>query len=128
MSLRIDMQQCGDEALVTVHGVVDRTVGDVAAGLVGLGNGHRSVVVDLRDAVLASPHGVQDLVIALRDWAQVERIALVCDRVPGRRLLRLACGDAAGVHVLRDVPRPAAAPGARRGGGLTGEGAAQPAG
>ncbi len=37
MSLRIDLQQCGDEALVPVHGVVDRTVRDVAAGLVSLG-------------------------------------------------------------------------------------------
>ena len=122
MALRIDVQQYGDEALVTVHGVVDRTVCDVAAGLAGLGKGHPSVVVDLRDAVLASPHGVQDLVTALRELAQAERIALVCDRVPGRRLLRLACGDAAGVRVLRDVP------GARSGGGVTGAGAAQPAG
>jgi hypothetical protein len=111
MSLRIDVQQWGDEALVTVHGVVDRTMLDVAAGLVGLGQGHASVIVDLRDAVLASPHGVQDLVSALRDRARAERIALVCDRVAGRRLLRLACGDAAGVRVLRDLPRRAAAGG-----------------
>ena len=111
MSLRIDVQQWGDEVLVTVHGVVDRTALDVAAGLVGLGQGHASVVVDLRDAVLASPHGVQDLVSAVRDRARAERIALVCDRVAGRRLLRLACGDAAGVRVLRDLPRRAAARG-----------------
>ena len=109
MSLRIDVQQWGDEVLVTVHGVVDRTALDVAAGLVGLGQGHASVVVDLRDAVLASPRGVQDLVSAVRDRARAERIALVCDRVAGRRLLRLACGDAAGVRVLRDLPRRAAA-------------------
>jgi len=112
MSLRIDVQQCGEEVLVTVHGVVDRTARDVAAGLVGLGQDYPSVVVDLRDAVLTSPHGVQDLVTALRDRARAEQIALVCDRVAGRRLLRLACGDAAGVRVVRDVPRRAAAGGA----------------
>jgi hypothetical protein len=149
MSVRIDVQQCGDEALVTVHGVVDRTLRDVAAGLSDLGQDHLSVVVDLRDAVLASPHGVRDLVTALRDRARAERIALVCDRVPGRRLLRIACGDAPGVRVLRDVPPWAAAggaglsdqghpparqaadrraPGARSGGGVTSDGAAQLAG
>jgi hypothetical protein len=114
MFLRIDVQQCGDEALVTVHGVVDRMVREVAAGVAGLTQDHTSVVIDLRDAVLASPHGLQDLVVVMRDLARAEHIALVCDRVAGRRLLRLACGDAVGVRVLHEVPRRAAAGGAGR--------------
>jgi hypothetical protein len=114
MVVRIDVQQCGDEALVTVHGVVDRTVREVAADLAGLTQDHTSVVVDLRDAVLASPHGLHDLVVVLRDRARAEHIALVCDRVAGRRLLRLTCGEAVGVRVLREVPGRAAAGGAGR--------------
>jgi len=106
MSARIDVRTRGDEVMLTVRGVVDRTLPDVASGLVGLGRG-RAVVVDLREAVLASRHGLRDLVTAVREHAGTQDVALVCDRLPGRRLLRLACG--AGVRVLDDVPAPSAA-------------------
>ena len=43
---------------------------------------------------------------SLRQQAGTDRIALVCDRLPGRRLLRLACG-ASGVWIVDEVP-PAA--------------------
>jgi hypothetical protein len=89
-------------------------VREVVAGLAGLAQDHTSVVVDLRDAVLASPNGLQDLVVALRDRAWAVHVVRVCDRVAGRRLLRLACGDAAGVRVLREVPGRAAAGGVGR--------------
>jgi hypothetical protein len=105
MSVRIDVRTSGDQALVTVRGVIDRTVPEASAGLVGLGRGSRAVVVDLRDAVLASPHGVQALVATVREHAGTEDVALVCDRLPGRRLLRLACGSA-GVRVLDEMPTP----------------------
>jgi hypothetical protein len=45
-------------------------------------------------------------VASLRQQAGTDRIALVCDRLPGRRLLRLACG-ASGVWIVDEVP-PAA--------------------
>lgn len=106
MSARIEVQVTGDEALVTVRGVIDRTTPGLAAGLAELGEGCRAVVVDLREAVLASRQGVEDLVASLRQQAGTDRIALVCDRLPGRRLLRLACG-ASGVRILDEVP-PAA--------------------
>jgi hypothetical protein len=87
-------------------------VREVVAGLAGLAQDHTSVVVDLRDAV--PPNGLQDLVVALRDRAWAVHVVRVCDRVAGRRLLRLACGDAAGVRVLREVPGRAAAGGVGR--------------
>jgi hypothetical protein len=66
VSARIEVQATGDEALVTVRGVVDRTTPGLAAGLAELGEGCRAVVVDLREAVLASRQGVEDLVASLR--------------------------------------------------------------
>jgi len=99
---RIEVQVTGDEALVTVRGVIDRTTPGLAAGLAELGEGCRAVVVDLREAMLVAP-GVEDLVASLRQQAGTDRIALVCDRLPGRRLLRLACG-ASGVRILDEVP------------------------
>lgn len=101
--MRIEVEVTHGEALLTIRGVIDRSMCDVAAGLAGLGRGCRAVVVDLRDAVLASPHGVQDMVAALRQQARTADIALVCDRLPGRRLLRLACGSS-GVRVLDRLP------------------------
>jgi hypothetical protein len=103
VSARIEVQVTGDEALVTVRGVIDRTTPGLAAGLEELGEGCRAVVVDLCEAVLASREGVEDLVASLRQQAGTDRIALVCDRLPGRRLLRLACG-ASGVRILDEVP------------------------
>ena len=108
MSVRIDVEHRGGEAFVTVRGVIDRTVRDVAAGLVGIGRDCENVVVDLCDAVIASPRGIQDLLTALGESADHERIALVCDRLAGRRLLRLACGTA-GVRVLGEPPEGAGA-------------------
>ncbi len=102
MSARIEVQATGDEALVTVRGVVDRTTPGLAAGLAELGEGCRAVVVDFREAVLASRQGVEDVVASLRQQAGTDRITLVCDRLPGRRL-RLACG-ASGVRILDEVP------------------------
>ena len=102
--------------------VIDRTTPGLAAGLAELGEGCRAVVVDLREAMLVAP-GVEDLVASLRQQAGTDRIALVCDRLPGRRLLRLACG-ASGVWIVDEVPpaagcRPPTAetepPGPRRG-------------
>jgi hypothetical protein len=103
VSARIEVQVTGDEALVTVRGVVDRTTPGLAAGLAELGEGCHAVVVDLCEAVLASRQGVEDLVASLRQQAGSDRIALVCDRLPGRRLLRLVCG-ASGVRILDEVP------------------------
>jgi hypothetical protein len=109
VSARIEVQVTGDEALVTVRGVIDRTTPGLAAGLEELGEGCRAVVVDLCEAVLASREGVEDLVASLRQQAGTDRIALVCDRLPGRRLLRLACG-ASGVRILDEVPPAAGRP------------------
>jgi hypothetical protein len=46
---------------------------------------------------------VEDLVASLRQQARSDTIALVCDRLPGRRLLRLVC-RARGVRVLDELP------------------------
>jgi hypothetical protein len=108
------VQQCGDDALVAVHGVVDPRCARLLPAWPASYRDHTSVVVDRRNAVLASPHGLQDLVVALQDRARAEHVVLVCDRAAGRRLLRLACGDAAGVRVLREVPGRAAAGGVGR--------------
>ncbi len=104
MAVRINVEAKDGEAVVTVHGVLDGTMLDAAAqGLVGLGHDCRRVVVDLRDAVLASPADLAHLVQALSDHAADENITLVCDRLPGRRLLRLTCGPAK-VQVLSELP------------------------
>lgn len=103
MSTQIEVRLSGRRALVTVRGVVDRTIRDVAAGSVRVVEGCSSVVVDLRDAVLVSRHGIEDLVAAIRDRAGTARLAVVCDRLAGRRLLRLVCRTT-GVRVLREVP------------------------
>lgn len=104
MAVRINVEAKGEEAVVTVHGFLDGSLVDAAAeGLVGLGHDCRSVVVDLRDAVLASPSDLSRLIRALGDHAADENIALVCDRLPGRRLLRLTCRPGK-VRVLSELP------------------------
>jgi hypothetical protein len=109
MSVRINVETKESEAVVRVHGVLDQSLVEVtAAGLIGLGRDFRRVVVDLRDAVLASTVGITHLVDALRAEAAAEEIALVCDRLPGRRLLRLTCGPG-DVRVLSELPPGAAA-------------------
>ena len=109
MGVRINVETKASEAVVRVHGVLDQSLVEVtAAGLIGLGRDCRRVVVDLRDAVLASPVGISHLVEALRVEAAAEEIALVCDRLPGRRLLRLTCGPD-DVRVLSELPPGAAA-------------------
>lgn len=57
MSARIDVQVTGDEALVTVRGVIDRAAPTVVDGLLASADGCAAVVVDLREAVLASRQG-----------------------------------------------------------------------
>ena len=53
--------------------------------------------------MLASPADLSHLITALGDHAADENIALVCDRLPGQRLLRLTCGPAK-VQVLGELP------------------------
>ena len=103
MSARIEVQVTGHDVLVTVRGVIDRETSALASGLCDPPAECRTVVVDLREAVLASREGVHELVTSLREQLGSDRIALVCDRLPGRRLLRLACG-AGGVRVLDAIP------------------------
>ena len=104
MGVRINVEVTGNDAVVTVHGFLDGSLLDAAAeGLVGLGHDCLSIVVDLRDAVLASPADLSRLITALGDHAADENIALVCDRLPGRRLIRLTCGPAK-VQVLSELP------------------------
>ena len=103
MSARIEVQVTGHDVLVTVRGVIDRETSALASGLSDPPAECRTVVVDLREAVLASREGVHELVTSLREQLGSDRIALVCDRLPGRRLLRLACG-AGGVRVLDAMP------------------------
>jgi hypothetical protein len=102
VSTRIEVQVTEDNALVTVRGVIDGTTPGGAAGLAELRESCR-VVVDLREAVLASRRGVEALVAAVRQQVRPDTIALVCDRLPGRRLLRLAC-RASGVRILDEMP------------------------
>jgi hypothetical protein len=111
MSVRTEVQVTSGGVLVTVRGVIERDVGDVAACLAGLGRDGEEVVVDLRDAVLASQRGLQDLVTAVCRHAVAGRVTLVCDRLAGRRLLRLVAGSGQ-VRVLGEVPATPASAGA----------------
>jgi hypothetical protein len=78
--------------LVAVHGFPDDAAIDAAAvALDGSSPRLEPLVVDLRDAVLVPPGPVIDLISALRRRTQGRPIALLCDRLSGRRLLRARC-------------------------------------
>lgn len=109
MSVQINVRPEDFGYLVTVQGYLDAEVVDMAvAELASLGDGCESVVVDLRDALLASPAELTRLVDELRRRTDGTSLSFVCDRLSGRRLLRLRHGGAA-IHVLRELPaRPRA--------------------
>jgi len=102
VSARIEVQVTGDEALVTVR--VSSTA-RLPASPPGWRSSARAAVRSSSTCARRcwSRQGVEDLVASLRQQAGTDRIALVCDRLPGRRLLRLACG-ASGVRILDEVP------------------------
>ena len=66
-----------------------------------------ALVVDLREAVLTSPRDLSALVAALDRHAAGNPVALVCDRLSGRRLLRQTCRGTS-IQVLDELPRAAA--------------------
>ena len=104
MSVQINVSPEDFGYLVTVHGFLDGEVVDLAvAELATLGDGCESVVVDLRDAVLASPSDLTRLVDELRERTNGTKLSFVCDRPSGRRLLRLRHHGSA-IHVLRELP------------------------
>ena len=78
--------------LVAAHGLPDAaTIGRAAEDAAALSSAAGRLVLDLRDAVLVPPGPVLALVAALRERTPGIPIALVCDRLSGRRLLRSRC-------------------------------------
>jgi hypothetical protein len=97
--------------LVAVHGEPDPSTIDGAADDLGLARRRSgAVVVDLRDALLVPPQTVVHLVAELEARCRDRPIALVCDRLSGRRLLRKSFRHLA-VDVVDALP-----PAATRGG------------
>jgi hypothetical protein len=78
--------------LVTVIGLPDRAAIDAAAKAVAArSSGRDLVVLDLRRALLVPPGPIVDLVAVLRHQTPGRPMALLCDRLSGRRLLRAWC-------------------------------------
>lgn len=107
MSIQINASPEEFGYLVTVRGFLDREVVDRTVDeLVPLSDGCEVVVVDLRDATLASPSDLTRLVEELRARTEGTRLAFVCDRPSGRRLLRLSLRrNGKGIHLLRELPQ-----------------------
>ena len=104
MSVQIEASPEEFGYVVTVQGFLDgEVVEEAVAELAILGHGCESVVVDLRDAVLASPKDLTRLVDELRQRTEGTKLSFVCDRPSARRLLRMRHGGAA-IHVLRELP------------------------
>ena len=86
----VTIEPFGD--LVEVHGLPDAAGIRAAAEALDTGSGRRAlVVIDVRDAVLVPAGPVVELVAALRQRAEGRPMALLCDRLSGRRLLRARC-------------------------------------
>ena len=89
--------------LLAVHGLPDAAAIDTAVEALGaVASQVEPIVVDLRDAVLVPPGPVLDLVAALRQHTH-RPMALICDRLSGRRLLRSRCRHL-GVAVVDAIP------------------------
>jgi hypothetical protein len=79
-------------ALVVVRGLPDAlAIAQAVEDLAAVSSGNDQLVVDLRDAELVPPGPVLALVIALRRRTPGRPMALICDRLSGRRLLRARC-------------------------------------
>jgi hypothetical protein len=90
--------------LLAVHGLPDAAAIDTAVEALGaVASQVEPIVVDLRDAVLVPPGPVLDLVAALRQHTRGRPMALICDRLSGRRLLRSRCRHL-GVAVVDAIP------------------------
>lgn len=107
MSVQINVTPEAFGYVVTVHGFLDRKLVDLAVDeLAPLSDDEcESVIVDLRDATLASPRDLTRLVDELRGRIDGSKLSFVCDRPSGRRLLRLRHNGTA-IHVLRELPQP----------------------
>lgn len=89
--------------LVGLHGLLDTPfLDEITTGILSL-DGDEPIVVDVRDAVLASPEALVRFVDRLRREVGPERVAIVCDRLSGRRLLRTRC-QMISVPVLPEPP------------------------
>jgi hypothetical protein len=91
--------------MVAVHGVLDAAAIAAAAEHVAAAPTTESLVVDLRDTVLAPPDQVLRLLAGLRHLGRDRPIVVVCDRLSGRRLLRRTCQELM-VVLLNDLPTP----------------------
>jgi hypothetical protein len=78
--------------VVAVVGLPDRaTIAAAADAVAARPAGRDLVVLDLRRTVLVPPGPVVDLVAVVRHQTRGRPVALLCDRLSGRRLLRCLC-------------------------------------
>jgi hypothetical protein len=87
--MRISMSRNSVGQVIALHGVLDADMVEAMTdGLLALDEEDYPLVVDLTDAVLASLTALRRFVERLGQQVAEGRVAIVCGRLSGRRLLR----------------------------------------